>query len=574
MPGGFGGRGIEGKIRAVQVARERKIPYLGICLGMQVAVSEFARNVAGMPGANSTEFDIETEYPVIDLLPEQKEVTDLGGTMRLGADPIKLHPDTRARELYDEAVVYERHRHRYEVSISLRKRLEAAGLVVSGTSPDERLVEVIELRDHPFFVASQFHPEFKSRPERPAPLFREFVAAALERAREPRARGRRGPRLAAARREAPALRPASEVERRRLNDLFAELCAIPSPFGREARDGRPGARTSCARSATRSRRTTRRPRPARECGNLLARIPGRGRSARVMLCAHLDTVPHEGVGRAGAGRRRLGERGRHDPRRRQQGGRGDAAGARAPRGGRGLAGRRRAALLGQRGERRWTAPRPSTSRRCAADLGFVFDHATPIGEVVVASPTFYRLHAAFRGAAAHAGIRPEAGRSAIVAAAKAIAAMPHGRIDDETTANVGTIAGGVGGTNVVAEHCWFDAEARSLSDAAVEAVVAEMVDRCHDAANDPACECDVDVTVERVFTRLPPPDHGARRGRRRGGAAGVQLHARGASSAAAARTPTRSRPTACTASTSPTAPSATTSRPSASARSPWRACST
>jgi CTP synthase len=183
VPGGFGGRGIEGKIRAVQVAREQGIPFLGICLGMHVAVSEFARHVAGMPGANSTEFDIETEYPVIDLLPEQKEVTDLGGTMRLGADPIKLHPDTRTRELYDEAVVYERHRHRYEVSISLRKRLEAAGLVVSGTSPDERLVEVIELRDHPFFVASQFHPEFKSRPERPAPLFREFVAAALHYAR-------------------------------------------------------------------------------------------------------------------------------------------------------------------------------------------------------------------------------------------------------------------------------------------------------------------------------------------------------------------------------------------------------
>jgi CTP synthase len=185
IPGGFGGRGIEGKIRAAQVARERRIPYLGVCLGMQIAVSEFARHVAGMPGANSTEFDIETEWPVIDLLPEQKEVSDLGGTMRLGADPVKLHPDTRAREIYGgEAVIYERHRHRYEVSISLRKRLEAAGLVVSGTSPDERLVEVIELRDHPFFVASQFHPEFKSRPERPAPLFREFVAAALSRARD------------------------------------------------------------------------------------------------------------------------------------------------------------------------------------------------------------------------------------------------------------------------------------------------------------------------------------------------------------------------------------------------------
>jgi CTP synthase len=183
IPGGFGGRGIEGKITAAGVARERLIPYLGICLGMQVAVAEFARNVAGMEGANSTEFDIETPYPVIDLLPEQKEVADLGGTMRLGADPIKLHADTRAREMYGEAVVYERHRHRYEVNNLLRKRLtNASGLKVSGTSPDERLVEVIEIEDHPFFVASQFHPEFKSRPERPAPLFRDFIAAALERA--------------------------------------------------------------------------------------------------------------------------------------------------------------------------------------------------------------------------------------------------------------------------------------------------------------------------------------------------------------------------------------------------------
>jgi CTP synthase len=152
---------------------------------MQVAVSEFARHVCGMDGANSTEFDPETPFPVIDLLPEQKEVSDMGGTMRLGADPVKLHDDTRARELYGEAVIYERHRHRYEVNNQLRRRLEHAGLVVSGTSPDERLVEVIELADHPFFVASQFHPEFKSRPERPAPLFRDFVGAALQRVREP-----------------------------------------------------------------------------------------------------------------------------------------------------------------------------------------------------------------------------------------------------------------------------------------------------------------------------------------------------------------------------------------------------
>ena len=182
IPGGFGGRGIEGKIAAARTARESQIPYLGICLGMHVAVAEFARHMAGMEGANSTEMDVETPYPVIDLLPEQKEVADLGGTMRLGADPIKLHDGSRVREIYGEAVVYERHRHRYEVNNLLRKRLEAAGLRSSGTSPDERLVEVVELQSHPFFVASQFHPEFKSRPERPAPLFREFIAAALERA--------------------------------------------------------------------------------------------------------------------------------------------------------------------------------------------------------------------------------------------------------------------------------------------------------------------------------------------------------------------------------------------------------
>ncbi len=191
IPGGFGGRGWEGKICAARVARERQIPYLGICLGMHVAVSEFARHVAGMEGANSTEMDPETPYPVIDLLPEQKEVANLGGTMRLGADPIKLHDGTRVREIYGEAVIYERHRHRYEVNNLLRKRITnpsgvgvGAGLRISGTSPDERLVEVIELENHPFFVASQFHPEFKSRPERPAPLFRDFVAAALERSAE------------------------------------------------------------------------------------------------------------------------------------------------------------------------------------------------------------------------------------------------------------------------------------------------------------------------------------------------------------------------------------------------------
>jgi CTP synthase len=182
IPGGFGERGIEGKVQAARIARERDIPFLGICLGMQIAVVEFARHIAGMEGANSAEFDPETPFPVIDLLPEQKEVSDMGGTMRLGADPVKLHEGTRAREIFGEPVVYKRHRHRYEVNNMLRRRLEDEGLICSGTSPDNRLVEVIELPDHPFFIASQFHPEFNSRPNRPEPLFRELIGAAAQRA--------------------------------------------------------------------------------------------------------------------------------------------------------------------------------------------------------------------------------------------------------------------------------------------------------------------------------------------------------------------------------------------------------
>ena len=182
VPGGFGSRGWEGKIVACRVARERGIPYLGICLGMHVAISEFARHVVGLDGANSTEMDPETPFPVIDLLPEQKEIEDLGGTMRLGADPVDLAEGTRVRAAYGDAVIYERHRHRYEVNNHFRPRLVDAGLVVSGTFQEGRLVEIVELPDHPWFVASQFHPEFKSRPTRPAPLFREFVGAAVERA--------------------------------------------------------------------------------------------------------------------------------------------------------------------------------------------------------------------------------------------------------------------------------------------------------------------------------------------------------------------------------------------------------
>ncbi|MFN8124781.1 MAG: CTP synthase, partial [Thermoleophilia bacterium] len=184
VPGGFGQRGIEGKITAARYAREHNVPYLGVCLGMQIAVIEYARHMCGMRDANSSEFDPDTPYPVIDMLPEQRQIEERGGTMRLGAGPVHLVEGTKVWDAYaGHEVVYERHRHRYEVNPSLRPAMEEAGLVVSGTSPDGRLVETIELRDHPWFCASQFHPEFKSRPLRPQPLFRDFVGAAVEQSR-------------------------------------------------------------------------------------------------------------------------------------------------------------------------------------------------------------------------------------------------------------------------------------------------------------------------------------------------------------------------------------------------------
>lgn len=181
VPGGFGKRAFDGKICAARYAREHKIPYLGICLGMQVAVCEFARNVAGLAGASSSEFDPEGPHSVIDLMSSQEDVTEKGGTMRLGAYPCKLSEGTLAREAYGEELVYERHRHRFEFNNAYRDQLAAAGLVISGISPDERLVEMIELPQdvHPWFVATQAHPEFKSRPTKPQPLFREFVRAAI-----------------------------------------------------------------------------------------------------------------------------------------------------------------------------------------------------------------------------------------------------------------------------------------------------------------------------------------------------------------------------------------------------------
>ncbi|NJP06746.1 MAG: CTP synthase [Chloroflexaceae bacterium] len=178
VPGGFGDRGIEGKIMAADYAREQRVPYLGLCLGMQCATIAFARKVLPSELANSTEFQPDTPDPVIDLMPDQRGIVDKGGTMRLGVYPCVLTPGTRAAAAYGESNVLERHRHRFEFNNAYRQVLEAAGLVISGLSPDGRLVEIIELRDHPWYVASQFHPEFCSRPDRPHPLFRDFIAAA------------------------------------------------------------------------------------------------------------------------------------------------------------------------------------------------------------------------------------------------------------------------------------------------------------------------------------------------------------------------------------------------------------
>lgn len=179
VPGGFGQRGIEGKIKAIKYARENRIPYFGLCLGMQCAVIEYARNVLKLEAANSSEFNPDTPHPVIALMPEQKDIEEKGGTMRLGIYPCRLTEGTISKKLYEEEIIYERHRHRYELNNEYRNELKNNGLLMAGISPDEKLVEIVEVKDHPWFVGTQFHPEFKSRPNKPHPLFIGFVKAAL-----------------------------------------------------------------------------------------------------------------------------------------------------------------------------------------------------------------------------------------------------------------------------------------------------------------------------------------------------------------------------------------------------------
>jgi tripeptide aminopeptidase len=292
------------------------------------------------------------------------------------------------------------------------------------------------------------------------------------------------------------MRPASEVELRRLNDTFAELCAIRSPFGHE----RAVADRVAAELRSLGLEVEEDDAGAEiggDAGNLLARLPGRG-DRWVLLCAHLDTVPDGGqvepvlVDGAwqSAGETILGA---------------DNKATVAVM----LALAHRAAVEGTPigvelvftvgEENGLQGAKAFDVTKLRSELGFVYDHASPIGEIVVASPTFYRLQATFRGQAAHAGVRPEDGRSAILAAARAVAAMRLGRLDPETTANVGNIHGGADGTNIVPERCTLLAEARSLSETTADEVISEMVDRCYDGANDPMCECDVDIAVERLF---------------------------------------------------------------------------
>ncbi len=217
VPGGFGPRGIEGKIKAANFARTHNIPYLGLCLGLQVAVIEFARNVLGLAGASSAEFEVDAPYKVIDLMPDQRHISDMGGTMRLGQWVCCLTPGSKAETAYGEPIIFERHRHRYEFSNDYRRRVETAGMLMSGRSADNRLVEIVELKDHPWFVATQFHPEFKSRPTRPHPLFRAFVGASAKHAEHPVA-SLQWPQRQAHRRRHCERNVQQRVERRRLLD--------------------------------------------------------------------------------------------------------------------------------------------------------------------------------------------------------------------------------------------------------------------------------------------------------------------------------------------------------------------
>ena len=501
---------------------------------------------------------------MIDLLPEQKEISDLGGTMRLGADPVKLHEGTRIRELYGEPVIYERHRHRYEVNNHLRRRIEDAGLVIGGTSPDEQLVEAVELpaSEHPFFVASQYHPEFKSRPERPAPLFRGFVRAALDRAAARRAPTREPCRSSARR---GGVRRADAAERARARRAVRGAVRDREPV--RARGGVRGSRVAELGPRSDSRRAAD---AARQPVGPLALGERRHRAGRPAVRASrhrsvdrpVEPVCEEGVWRN-----------RHDA---ILGADNKAAVAVMLAAARRLArraGRRSAVelLFTVCEEDALAGAKAFDASQLRSRFGYVFDHASPIGEIVLASPTYYRIVAELRGVAAHAGIRPEAGRSAIAAAARGDrrdAARPARRGDDRERRHDRR-------RRRRSTSCRSAAASRRRCAAStrrkVEAVVSEIVDHLHRRRQ----RRRVRPRRERLAA-VPRLPHG--RPRRRCSVAEAALRAcgytprhivtGGGSDANALEPPASPAPT------SRTAPSATTSPTSASASPRSRACST
>ncbi len=504
IPGGFGGRGIEGKIRAAQVAREHGIPYLGICLGMQIAVAEFARHMAGMEGANSTEFDPETPFPVIDLLPEQKEMADMGGTMRLGADPIKLHDDTRIRELYGEAVVYERHRHRYEVNNHLRRKLRVgwacaarAPLPTTGWSRRSSWIPPSIPSSWPRSTTPSSSPA-PNVPRRcstpswelrwPTPGVRSRCptsAGETEVLRRPRCGRPHPPREAHHRGRA---QPAGRDVRHALPDR--EPVGSGEALHRlgQGRARGPGAGRRGGRRGSRGWDP--------DAGNLLARVPGQDGHS-VLICAHLDTVPltapiepvvvNGGWENANEGfwepttRRRwpwLSSWPAASP-----------MVTRHPRSG---------WSFSSPSARRWLygAPRPLTPAGCTARSAMCSITPPPSGKS-------FSPHPPTTGSWPMSGVvppTPESGPRRAAARSRRRREPSRrcrlGRLDPETTANVGTIRGGTN-ANVVAEHCHLEAEVRSLAEGRAEELATELVDHLQEAAN--AGECDLDVTVERMF---------------------------------------------------------------------------
>ena len=450
VPGGFGQRGIEGKIDAIRYCRENDVPFLGVCLGMQCAVAEFARDVCDMAGANSTEFDPDTAYPVIDLLPEQKNVEDMGGTMRLGASQVLLVPGTRAQAAYGADEVWERHRHRYEVNNELRPRLEGRRSGRQRHHAGRPPGRDLRAARSPLVRRLPVPPRVQVAAHAPC--------AALPRLR----RGRRSPAQRARGRAGGRVRASLDE----LTALFVELLRIPSPSGEEGavadavKRFAAGAGLQCAEDDSAAR-------TGLGSGNLIVRVPGRGEGTPIALCAHLDTVPlphapevivENGVVRSD-GETILGAD--------------DKAGVAALLlVARDLAVEPPAAdveiVITAGEEIGLQGAKALDLSLLRAGAAFVIDSEGAPGTIIASAPTLKAVDAVFSGVAAHAGIEPQAGRSAVVAAARAVAAMRLGRIDDETTANVGVVKGG-SAVNVVPERCEVRAEARSRDLAKVTA---------------------------------------------------------------------------------------------------------